>query len=809
MLKELTHQLRLAARSLNRAPGFVVSATITLALGIGLSTAVFTVAEALLFRSLPVGDQDQVVTLWGATQTGGWSNLPLTLDQVRQFEQGSQTLEQVAFWTFRGATPTPVREGDHAYQLRVSLVSGNFFDVLQSRTALGRPLRPEDDVIGAAPVMVLSHTAWQRRFGGDSSVIGRSITIIRTGRPYTIVGVMPRGLEYPHGTEAWAPIIAYSTAGGFFAAATGELDLLARLRPGATPDAARGELTSFFARADTPAWQRGARGVLHRLPEIVLGNTRPALLLVMVAAALLLVITCVNVANLLLVRSLGRVRDLVVRSALGATSGRLIAQQLAETALVSLAGGLAGLGLAVAAVKMFVTFSPAAVPRLDQVSVDGTVLAAGVVITAGAVLLCALAPALFSFRINGQEILRSGSHHTGARGVRVATQTLVVIQVALAAMSLSAAALVSRSLIKLWRADLFFDSRDLLVTELAVREDRFTDADQVQAALTLLKGHLEAVPGVEAVTPVLNVPFIAGGGGIDGPLALPGQSREETARNPVVNMEVVAPNYFATLRIPVRGLPFSNADRDGAPPVVILSHSAARALWPSEEPLGMQIQIAGGIATIVGIVPDTRYRELQSARPSVYFPLEQRPFGSIVPMTLLIRTRTPHHSVVSVLRGTVQNANTGFTVMSISSLEALLDGPRAQPRLHAIVLAAFAITAVTLAAIGLFAIIMTMFRQRTRELAVRMALGAPPRVVGRLVMMRGLGLAAVGAVIGVCGSLATSRLLAVLLFEIKPTDGATLSLVAALIIGVAALASYVPARSSMRIHPASTLRSEE
>ncbi len=803
------HQVRLAVRSLVRAPGFVLTATVTLALGIGLSTAVFTVTEALLLRSLPVDDQAHVVALWGETRTGGWTNLPLALDQVREFARGSRALEHVAFFEFRGATPTPVRADDRAYQLRVAMVSGNFFDVLRSRAFLGRALRPEDDVIGAAPVVVLSHRAWQQRFGGDSTMIGRSVSMIQTGRSYTIVGVMPRGLEYPRGTEAWAPIIAYSAAGGFLAAATGELDLLARLRPAASPASARTELTSFFARPEVPAWQRGANGVVHTLPEIVLGDTRPALLVVTLAAALLLIITCVNVANLLLVRALGRGREFAVRSALGSTRGRLVAQQLMESALLSLAGGLLGVGLAVTAVRAFVTFAPGSVPRLEEVGVDGGALTAAVLITAAAMLLSALGPTLFTSRVNAQDALRSGSRHTGGRRVRVAAEALVVIQVALAAMSLSAAGLMTRSLLKLFQADLSFESKDLLVAEFALRGDKFDDPKKALAALGLWKTQLEAVPGVRAVSPVLNVPFVASGGGIDGPLSLPGQSKEETAANPVVNLEVVMPNYFATLRIPVRGRAFSDQDREGAAPVVILSNSAARHFWPREDPIGKQIQVAGGSgATIVGIVSDTRYRELQSARPSVYFPLAQGPFGSILPTTLLIRTTNSPMAVVPILRRIFADANSGLTLTSISPLETLLDAPRAQPRLHAIVLVTFATTAVSLAAIGLFAIIATMVRQRTRELAIRMALGATANNVGRMVMVRGVGLAAVGAVIGVFGALATSRLLSGLLFEIKPTDGITLLAVAGLMLAVAVFASYIPARSGMRIHPATTLGSE-
>jgi len=803
-------QVRLAARGLIRAPGFAVTAAITLALGIGLSTAVFTVADTLLLRSLPVGDQDRLVVLWGETRDGRFSNFPLPLEHVREFERRSRSLEQVAFFQFRGAKPTPIRADDNALPLplRSALVSGNFFDVLRSRPALGRALRPEDDIVGATPVVVVSHRAWQQYFGGDSGVVGRPITMIQTGRSYTVVGVMAQGLEYPRGSDAWLPLIAYSTAGGFLKYTSGELDMLARLRTDASPAQARAELTSFFGRPEAPAWQRDVRGVVHTLPDIVLGDTKPALLLVTLAAALLLLITCVNVANLLLVRALGRAREFVVRSALGANRGRIVAQLLTESALLSLVGGVLGVGFAVVAVRTFVALAPGSVPRLDEIGVNGAALLAALLITAAAMLLSGLGPTFFSSRVDAQDVLRSGSRQSGGRRVRAAAELLVVAQVALAAVSLSAAALMTRSLVKLVQVDLSFEPAQLLVAELVLRPDQVSGGQKERAVLDLLLPRVEALPGVRAVSPVLSVPFIGAGGGIDGRLSTPGQSEEETAANPMVNMEVVAPNYFATLGIPVlRGRSFLDEDREGSAPVVIVSSSTARHLWPSDDPIGKRVRLPGGEGTVVGVVPDTRYRELLTARPSVYFPLRQSRFP-VAPTTLLIRTTDSPADLVPVLRRAVTEAHPGVTLAGASSLELLLAAPRAQPRLNAMVLALFAAAAVSLAAIGLFAVITTMVRQRTRELGIRMALGATAHDVRRMVMVRGLAMAAAGAAVGIAGALATSRLLSALLFEISPTDGPTLAAVAALMLGLAAIASLIPAQSSMRIDPAIALRSE-
>jgi ABC-type antimicrobial peptide transport system permease subunit len=318
----------------------------------------------------------------------------------------------------------------------------------------------------------------------------------------------------------------------------------------------------------------------------------------------------------------------------------------------------------------------------------------------------------------------------------------------------------------------------------------------------------EALPGVRAVSPVLGVPFRGSGGGIDGMLATPGQSEEERAGNPIVNMEVTAPNYFAMLGIPVlRGRAFVDGDRKGTTPVVVVSSSVARHYWPGADPIGKQVGSPGDELTVIGVVPDTRYRELQTARPTVYFPLQQSPFG-IAPSTLLIRTTGSTVDVVRSLRRAIADAHAGAALVSAASLETLLDVPRAQPRLNAIVLVLFASAAVLLAGIGLFAIIATMVRQRTHELGIRMALGATAGDVCRMVMVRGMSVAIVGAAVGIASTLAATRLLSALLFEVKPTDPVTLVAGAALMLAVAAIATMVPARVGMRVDPVIALRSE-
>jgi putative ABC transport system permease protein len=372
---------------------------------------------------------------------------------------------------------------------------------------------------------------------------------------------MPPGLEYPRGTEIWAPLTAWGVAEGSYDVASNELDIVARLGDGATHAQARSELSTFFSTLPAPGWRREARAVVHGFRAIVLGDAQPAMRVVLLAAALLLVIACINVANLQLVRSLGRVRELMVRSALGASHGRIVRHELRESVLLAVIGGAAGVIVGAMLVRLFVVVAPPGLPRVADVALNGKVLVAALAISAFTVVASGLAPALLALRVDPGDVLRSGVRHTGSRRVRLIGEFLVATQVALAVVALSSAALVGRSLANLYRVDMAFDPGRLVVAELAIRQDRFPGRDAQAALVNRLVSRLEAMTGVEGMTPVLNVPFIAGGGGIDGRMSVPGQDAEERARNPVVNMEVASPGYFGVLGIPLlQGRAFSEND---------------------------------------------------------------------------------------------------------------------------------------------------------------------------------------------------------------------------------------------------------
>jgi len=796
-------------RSLRRTPGFAVTAVLTLALGIGLSVAVFTVAEALLLRKLPFRDQNGLVVLWTQPADRSFDHYPLSLARARDFARSTRTLERVAFAAYEGAWPIPIREGDRMSRLRQALVSGDFFDILGVQPVLGRALRVEDDVIGAAPVVVLSYGAWQGHFAGSFEVLGRQIVVHGNGVGYTIVGVMPRGFDYPRGVDFWAPLVPMRTNPGSDSTFA-DVDLIGRLQSGATPVVARDEVTAFYGRVGDSPWARSLHGVANPLPWLILGDTKPAVLVFAVASLLLLVITCVNVANLLLVRGLARTREVAVRSALGAGRGRVIAQLLAENAVLAIGGGALGIAVAAAAVGAFVAFAPAGLPRLDEIQLNATALAGAVGITTVAMMLFGLAPAIMTSRVELQEVLRAGTRQSMNRGSRLATEVLVVGQVALAVLVLSAAGLIARSLIKLERAELSFEPSHLLIGELAFKYDQVDTKEKQLALLDRLVPAVRAVPGVQAVSPVVAIPF-SGSGGWDISLAAEGQSAVETAGNPVLNMDVVMPEYFTTFGITlVRGRGFTDQDREGTPGVVVISQSTAHHFWPGADPIGKRVKLgikAAETATVVGVVPDTRYRELRDPRPSVYFPLRQSPFP-FAPMNLAIRTRGAPADLVSAVRRAVGSIDPGIGLASAAPFGSFLDGPLAPPRLNALLLAVFACAAVVLAGIGLFGVMATMVGQRTREFGVRMALGATGQELRLMVLRRGLTLATIGVVTGLLGALLANRLLLALLYQVSPTDPVTLSIVVVLLLTVAGLASLFPARSSTRIDPVQALRAD-
>ena len=798
-MDKLLKNVHTGFRGLRRTPGFAAAAILTLALGIGLSTAVFTIANALLLRRLPVHDQDRIVLLWGETRDGRFRNFPLDLDDARAFIRESRSLERGAFYGYEGAHAVAARDGDRTINLEQTVTGGDFFAVLGAHPALGRTLAATDDQFGAEPVAVLSYSAWQGQYGGDPRVLGRRFTVHETARTYTIVGVMAEGFDYPRGTDFWVSVFPQYPPD---ALALRSFDLIGRLAPGATPQAARADLTAHFSRS-SEEFLRNVRGVVHTLPEVAIGETRQALIAFGAAAGLLLLLACANVANLLLVRGIGRAREVAVRSALGASRAQLIAQLLTENGLLAVAGGLVGAAVCSSAIRVFVAFVPAGFPRASEIRVDGAALLAAFAITLAATLLFAVVPAVVTSRGDLLRTLGSGVRHSGGRRSRLVTELLAAGQLAIALVVLAAAAVITRSLVALERVNLGLEAPRLLVAQLAFDPYRYDDAKKQARVLETLMDRLGAMPGIEGVSTSVSVPFTQGW---EGRPTAEGQTSEEIASDPVLAMDVVDVHHFTTLGVSMlRGRAFSAADGPSQPKVVILSESAAQYYWPGQNPIGKRMLGAGDTATVVGVAPDSRYRDLREPRRAIYYPLAQSVFP-FAPTNLIVRATGSPAALVPAVRRALDEVAPGVILANGSTFESYLDAPLAQPRLNALLLAVFAAAATTLAAIGLFGVMATMVRQRTRELGVRMALGATARDIRDLVVGRGLTIALAGAAAGLAGALAANRLLAAMLFEVSPADAVSLAAVAIFLLVVALIATLLPARSSTRIDPVVALR---
>ena len=798
MMDILLRDLRIALRRLRRAPAFAATAVLILAIGIGMATAMFTTYHAVVLRKLPLRDPDRIVVLW--TFRDPTVELPVRVTEVDDLRRQSRTLSNVAGFVHWGAQADPLTEGDRPIVLKQAMVTAGFFDVLGARPVLGRLLRPEDGLEGAAPVAVISYQAWQRDFGGDPRALGRRLTTTQDQRSYAIVGVTQPGLDFPVGTDYWIRPRPFDL-----------IDVVARLAPNATPSSAQSEFLSIAQQLDrqrrAPAYPTGA--TVRTLTEAVLGDAKPVLVALTAAVTLLLLIVCVNVGNLLLLRASLRTPEIVIRRALGASSSQVARLLLAESALLATAGGALGLVCAGWLLHGLLAFAPVQLPRMDVIRLAGTPVGVSAGVTLLAVLLFGVLPSLLAARGDLGSLLRldsrSGTETRGGHGFR---QRLVASQMALAVVMLAGAGLLVRSLQRLERVDLGYDADRLSIVELAVPFAKYDSDQKIFAMFDDLYGRLRAVPGVTALTPVLYAPFL-GANFMQVTPVLEGQAETAVDANPPVPLEGGGTEYFRTFGIPVlHGRGFLPGDREGAPKIVVVSEAVARRLWPGQDPVGKRLRFLGGDRrdwrTVVGVAGDIRFRRLKEATPTIYLPWHQLiTFG-----TFAVRTRDALASVLPAVRRTVREFDPQMAVWDASTMDDHLAKPLAQPRLSTLLLSTFGLVGLLVAAIGLYGIVASIVQERTRELGVRLALGATPGRLRREVLAAALGVTSVGAVVGLAAALVSSRVLTGLLFQVSPTDPMTLAGVCVLLLGVGVGAAYLPARRAMLIDPAQALRAE-
>ena len=806
-MQSVGQDIRFAARFALRSRAFTAVALLTLAVGIGTATATFSVANAIVLRPLPVRAQDRVVVMWAKQRD--FAHVPVRWAEIQRFASESRAFEGVAGIDYNGAWTWAMFERGQPAPVAGTWVTGNFFQVLGVIPQVGRMIERTDDVPGAPLVAVITDGLWRRRYGADSSVVGRALDY--EGKRFTIVGVAPRGFEYPHGVEMWSAVVP------FFPdvrsdTATGSLDIVARLRSDATMEQGRRELDAFLDRAYA-RW-RGTVGkfeaTARTLSSFLVGNVRPAVVTLSAAAGLVLFIACMNVANLLLVRGVTRTRELAIRASLGAARQRIVRQLMTEAAALGIVGCALGVGVATLGVRALVALAPPGVPRLAEVGVDARAMLFASAAAMVAAVLFGLGPALALTRDDvGTLVRQAGSRSaTASRRSTRTKQLLVVVQSALAVLVLTAAGLLARSLVNLQRVDLGFERDRVVVAQLAMPWSKFASADghdRFTQLVDRLKETTRALPGVTAVAVAASPPY-SGTGGWDALPNVEGVSDAERARLPWVNMEIVTSEYFETLGVQlVRGRLLAAGDRRGALPVAVVNETMARQYWPAGGAIGKRFRLGAPtdttkpLYTVVGVVRDMRYRQLETAMPSLYVPNEQYPGGA--PTFFLIRTATSPGALIPALRRAFAAVDADASVLGARTMDDYLAGPLARPRFSSVLLAVFAAVALLLVAVGIYGVIGESVRQRRRELGIRLALGARPANVGRMMLRAALWPVFLGTGIGLVLALAGARVVESQLYDVAPTDPLTFAAVAIIVLGVAVVACAGPTRVAARANP--------
>jgi predicted permease len=792
-------------RRLRKAPGFALVAVATLALGIGANAAIFSAVNAVLLRPLPYPEADRLMVV-----NQVWKGRPVVISPLNflDFEKETKSFDALAVYDTDGATLTGRGE---PVQLATGETSAAFFDVLRVTPALGRFFRAGENGPGQNRVVVLSQGLWRERFGGDPSALGQDL--ILDGVPHTIVGVAPPGFDFPRGRALWRPLeydkrFRTESRGAWYLSAIG------RLRAGPSAESARAEAATIGARlaAAYPASNEGLGLTVRPFKEAMVGNVRTPLFVLLGAVGLVLLIACANVANLLLSRAAAREGELAARSAMGAGRGRLVRQLLTEASVLGAMGAGAGLVVAAWGADLILALQPRDVPRLDEIRLDPTVVGFTLACAFLTTVVFGTLPAILATRRSSALALHeAGRGLLSGRGGRV-RRGLAVAEMALAVTLLAGAGLLLRSFSQLRRVDPGFRPDSVLVFRLGLPEGRYAEGSAQSLFYRRALDAFDALPGVQSSAATMAVPLR--GFGFNFSFAVDGRPEVSPAQQPSLETRVVTASYFRTLGIPViKGRGFAETDDATAPHVVVISREAMRRHFPGQDPIGQRIQLGwraskdthvGG--TVVGVVGDVKEGGLDQEHPAeIYVPHAQQPVGGT---DVVLRTTVPPLSLGAAVRSAVHDLDPDLPVARLETLSQVVATSIAQPRFYTVLLSAFAGTALLLAALGLFGVISVGVSQRTREIGVRMALGARSREVLGLVLREAATLAVLGIAVGLAASLALSRTLSTLLFDLSPTDPLAFAAAPLVLLLTAIAAALLPARRAAHVDPIEALRSE-
>ncbi len=799
----------MALRQLHRTPGFTFVATLTLALGIAATTAVFAVVDAVILRPLPFQEPTRLVLVRRA-QPGNKTPVETTYPEYRDLRDGARAFSGLA--AVPSAMQPAVRtDGTANEPLNVVGASGNLFDVLGAGAMIGRALTPDDDRRGAAPVIVLGYDVWARRFGAERSVLGRRIEL--NGTRYTVVGVMEKGFEYPRGSEAWIALVpAIDTLVNNPQIAF--LNIVGRIQPGVSMDGARQDAERLLARSAAAAGlSNTVTGTvqLTSLESELLGDARRGMLVLLAAAALVLLVACANVANLLLVRAMTRSGELALRTALGASRGRLVRQLAVEAAVLGGVGAVVGLIACVAGRGVIAAMIPPDLYRAAAVEINVRIAVFTAALMVATTLLFGVLPAIGGTRLEPGAVLRAAtSRTTGSRTTRRTQRALIATEVALAVVLAIAGGVLLRSFVRLTSVPLGFDRVHTLTTELYLPEAKYADPAKARIFLRDAVARVAELPGVRAAGAVLLRP-LAGPDGFDYPLSLEGMDAETQRRQPLVNYEAVTPGYFQAAGIPVlQGRAVSASDDETAPPVVVVSAATAQRFWPNESPIGKRLKWGppGSPAPwieVIGVVGAARYRDPRVESLDVYVPYTQSPWKL---NHLVVRAVGDPRALTASLRSALADVDPEARAVQVATVGELAAIALRQPRFQVTLVGSFAALALLLGAVGIFGVVSFATARRTRELGVRMALGARGRDVRLLVIGDSLRTVAVGIVVGVGAAVTGVRVLRGLVYGVSATDPLTFIVVPVVVTVVAVLAAALPARRASRVDPVSVLRAD-
>ena len=815
----MLQDLRYALRMLRKNPGFTIVAAVILALGIGANTAIFSVINAVLLRPLPFPTPERLVRVWERRPTSGETNIPVSGHEYVAWSKQSHVFERMALYDTDGVTLTGRGEPESLGILRVS---ADFFPLLGIRPALGRAILPGEDRSGNDRVAVLSDGFWRRRFGGDRTLVGQTITL--SDQSYTVVGVMsplPQSLS----PDLWVPIDVPSEAQKV---GRHSLNVIGRLKAGVSLAQAQADLDVVARRLAQQLPQENTDHGLKVLPlrEDLVGDSRRALLVLMGAVGLVLLIACLNVASLLLARAVGRQREIAIRTALGASRLRLIRQLVTESVLLAGIGGTVGLLLAVWLTDLLPRIRAVSMPLLETAALDRTALAAATVLAILSGAACGLVPALQASRRQFVQAMNDGGRMSAEPGRRRLGAALVAAEVALALVLMVGTGLMLKSFIRLVSVDPGFSSQNVLVASLALPAPRYPKPEQSRRFFDELLERIRSVPGVESAGGTTNLPLQAGDNWM--PFAIEGRPAQPPGQESNAPFRVVTPDYFRTLRIPLReGRFFSEADarisvpvirwydaqpypanfeKPQAAPVAIISDAMAHQYWPNEDPIGRRFRLLySPWITVVGVVGDVKHNSLDGpSYPHIYMPYSQEPRGEI---TLVARTAGDPLHFAAAVREQVRGLDARLPV-AITAMDDVLSDSVGRQRFYVLLVGVFGALALGLAVLGVFGLVSQSVSQRTGEIGVRMALGANPGDILWLIIGQGFIPIFIGLCIGVAAALGLTQLMKNLLYDVSPNDPLTFVAVGLLLATVAMLANFIPAKRATKVDPMVALRYE-